>query len=1043
MLRTSYGISNGLHYFLGSDSSRWVTHVRRFGSVRAEQVFDGVDAVYYLDGGRPRYDLVVASGADPSVIRMAFDGADSIAVASDGSLRILTGVGELRQQGLYAYQQVGGERRQVACRFTQDGNGGVRFALGTYDRTRALVIDPLVWSTYLGGNDVDGGVDIVLDRGGNPYVTGFTESTDYPTSVGAYDDSYDPPYTNAFVTKLSSDGSTLMYSTYLGGSHNGSQAYCIAVDDSGYAYITGVTNGSDFPTTNGAFDRSFGGVFDAFVTKLSRDGSALVYSTLLGAGGDDDGLGIALNDSGNAFVTGQTGSSGFPTTTGAYSETYQNSVDIFVSKLSRDGSSLEYSTFINSNTVATASAIAVDDTGNAYITGSTVGSDYPTTVGAYDRSFEANGLNTIVTKLNADGSKLVYSTFLSDRGSGKGYAVAVDHFGSAYVVRSAATNNWLTKLSPDGGSLVYDADAGGHSQDAIDVAVDSWGDAYVVSSTTNPAFPITPGAMDTTYNGGTDIVMMKFDQSGAARVYSTFIGGTDRDVGLGAAVNDAGFVCVLGSTYSSDYPVTNGAFDTSINPTGTGQVDMVVTTLATPTVVITSRGVAGALCSGTTVGLTWCSLLVGSVKIEYSTDAGASWITIANSVDASSGSYPWTIPAIVTTQARVRISDASNSSVIYDQTTADFEIRVLEITGQPTDQEVAVGDTASFTASQNGSAAVQWQVSNDGGNSWQSIPLATLATYSFTVALDDDGQQYRAIFSNGSCTDTTNAATLHIQPSIALTSPNGGDAFCGGSTTQITWSAFVLTAVKIELSTDAGTTWNTLANSVPNTGSYEWTVTASATGSARIRVSDVDDPAVSDVSDTNFAINVVEVTAQPADQTVTAGGTASFTAGATGSRSVQWQRSTDSGGTWTDISGATGSTYTFTAELSDDGNQYRAMFTGAPCQAMSQAATLHVQAITGVATETRTDHGLHATLTPNPVHENELTLHVNAPVGAHVSVFMHDLRGERVWEKSGVSTPSGGELVMRLDVSSLPSGSYVVIVRTDTSSTSVPVTISR
>ena len=298
-----------------------------------------------------------------------------------------------------------------------------------------------------------------MDSAGNAYVTGWTVSTDFPTMNPLQPTYGGDPYGDAFVTKISPEGSALVYSTYLGGS-NWDQGYGIAVDSAGNAYVTGLTESNDFPTTPGAFQTTFGGYQDAFVAKLSPSGSALVYSTYLGGSSYDIGYGIAVDSAGNAYVTGLTQSTDFPTMN-PLQPTYGGSDDVFVAKLNPTGSALAYSTYLGGRWTDYGLGIAVDGAGNAYVTGATFSTDFPTTPGAFQRVC-----------------------------NGGSYCV---HYGDAFV----------SKINPSGSALVSSTYLGGSSYDqGASIAVDSAGNAYVTGSTGSSDFPVTPGAFQTVCNGG-------------------------------------------------------------------------------------------------------------------------------------------------------------------------------------------------------------------------------------------------------------------------------------------------------------------------------------------------------------------------------------------------------------------------------------------------------------------------------------------------------------------------------------------------------------
>lgn len=422
---------------------------------------------------------------------------------------------------------------------TFNGTGGFIFGGGDVFVTKLNSSgSALVYSTYLGGtlDEPVFGASIAIDRDGNAYVTGTTDSPDFPTTPGAFQRSL-KGIEDAFITKLNHDGSALVYSTYLGGSAQDDTDFysSIAVDSSGSAYVTGFTQSPDFPTTPGAYQQSFKGVEDAFVTKLNPSGTGLVYSTYLGGTGDEGGLGIALDGDGRAIVTGYTNSADFPTTPNAAQPVIGGGYDAFVTKLNSGGTGLIYSTFLGGTSDDAAGSIATDGAGSAYVTGSTFSPDFPTTPSAFQKTANGGAPDAFVTKLNPDGSALVYSTYLGGAGSEQGDSIAVDSAGQANV--AGFTN-------------------------AIN-------------------FPVTSDAVQPTNNGGYDAFVTKLNRFGSALVYSTYLGGTIDDFGNGIALGRSNKVYVTGSTDSPDFPTTSGAFDTTYNG-GTNTGDAFVTKLDVP-----------------------------------------------------------------------------------------------------------------------------------------------------------------------------------------------------------------------------------------------------------------------------------------------------------------------------------------------------------------------------------------------------------------------------------------------------------------------------
>jgi hypothetical protein len=595
-----------VNYLVGAERHR---NLPTYRQLTYRNLWPGVDLSFRGQGGKLAYELRLQPGADPDQIALAYGGADGLSIGPGGNLLIQTPLGTLRDSRPRTYQRIGGRRVAVGSRYVlKNGGSAYGFALGaSYDPRRPLVIDPSIdYSTYLGGQGSDEGFGIAVDGAGSAYVTGDSVSSDFPTTAGAFEPTYNGGQ-DAFVTKLSPDGSSLVYSTFLGGTSS-DVGKGIVVDGDGSAYISGSTFSSDFPTTAGAFDTNSNGGYDAFVTKLSADGSALSYSTYLGGIGYDEVDGIAVDGAGSASVTGYTGSSDFPTTAGAFTTSKNGIYDAFVTKLNAVGSALSYSTYLGGANFDQGRAIAVDGTGRAYITGYTTSSDFPVSTGAFDTSANG-GFDIFVTKLDSSGSALSYSTYLGGTNDDQGNGIAVDGAGNAYLTGYTASvgpgtgtpfpttqgafdtiyngggDGFATKLNAAGAALSYSTFLGGTGYDeGKGIAVDGTGHAYVTGHTnsgpgngvTDSPFPTTTGAFDTSHNGAYDAFLTKVDGAGATLTYSTFLGGAGSDYGYAIAVEATGSgAYVTGSSQSSDFPATAGAFDTSSN----GSSDTFVTKL--------------------------------------------------------------------------------------------------------------------------------------------------------------------------------------------------------------------------------------------------------------------------------------------------------------------------------------------------------------------------------------------------------------------------------------------------------------------------------
>ena len=550
-----------INYLIGNNRDNWHTNVPHYAKLQYRNVYPGIDMVFYGNGNQLEYDFVVAPGANISHIMQQFVGADRLTIDVDGDLLVEVADHKVIFEKPLIYQEIDGERRTINGQFVVGDNHTLKFQVATYDVDIALVIDPqLVFSTYLGGSGSDGGGrSIAVDPDGNVYAAGATRSVDFPTTAGVFQPGSGGG-TDGFITKFDANG-MVVYSTYLGsGGGSADDALLgLAVDTGGFAYVVGQTGSPTFPTTLGAFDRVLGGPIDAFVAKLNQDGTALVYSTYLGGSNDNDSaIAIAVDESGSAYVTGQTRSDDFPSTLGAFDKTCgtvaepcstTRQTDAFVTKLTANGSALVYSTFLGGRILDTGRDIALDASGNAYVTGDTQSTDFPTTPNA----FQTVRVNSFVTELNADGSGLIYSTFL---GNGQTASIALDASGKIYIQGHA--RNW----------------------------------------------PITSGAFQEVNAGGQDVVLSILDPSQSfpadQLVYSTFVGGSGFDFGVGLGLDAAGKVYISGWTNSTDFPIKDAiqatltsktacsqrfdippcsdVFVAKLNPGGNGLADLVYST---------------------------------------------------------------------------------------------------------------------------------------------------------------------------------------------------------------------------------------------------------------------------------------------------------------------------------------------------------------------------------------------------------------------------------------------------------------------------------
>jgi hypothetical protein len=587
------------NYLIGNDPGKHATYVGLYKEAVVKNVYDGIDLRYYFDKGYLRYDFIVHPGADPSQIKFELEGEFDIYL-KNGALCYTTRFGEVQMQDLFVYQQ--SDKKNVQAKFTQQKDVW-QFQVSAYDKTQPLIIDPLIYSTYIGGSSGDYGYSIAIDGSGNAYITGSTVSTDYDITPGAFQTNYEEGW-DVFVIKLNSIGTTLIYSTYIGGSSN-DYGMAITIDGSGNAFIAGYTNSTDYDMTPDAFQTTIGGNFDVFVTKLNSTGTALLYSTYIGGSNYDYCPSIAIDDFGNAFITGYTESHDYDITPGAFQATFGGGADVFVTKLNSTGTALIYSTYIGGSNNDYGDAIAIDTSGNAYITGSTNSTNYDITAGAFQTSYGGGTNDVFATKLNSTGSGLIYSTYIGGSDEDRGNSIAIDHTGNAYVTGETYSTDYditpdvfqniyggsqdvfVTKLNSTGTAILYSTYIGGSDYDyALSIALDKSGNVYITGWTESTDYDITRGAFQTNCGGGTtdlvevgyggDAFITKLNSTGTALIYSTYIGGTREDRAHSIAIDSSGNAYITGNTKSTDYDITPGAFQTT-NGGGTYEGDVFVT----------------------------------------------------------------------------------------------------------------------------------------------------------------------------------------------------------------------------------------------------------------------------------------------------------------------------------------------------------------------------------------------------------------------------------------------------------------------------------
>ncbi len=566
------------NYFLGNDPAAWYTDIPNYSSIIYENIYPEIDLKYYGHKGSMKHDFIVSPGADPSLIRIEFDGIDNLSLSESGELKVQTEFGLFQEKAPYIYQEIGGQNKQISGGYKLFEPGVYGFDLGDYDRSLPLIIDPeFVQGSFLGGSSWDEVMGVAVDGAGAMYVVGMTYSLNFPLE-DPYQDEHQGAW-EVYVSKIAPSGDHLIYSTFIGGNYI-DYGFDIAVDDYGHAFIIGNTQSNDFPTVN-AIDSIYNGgpSGDAFVAKLSLLGNSLIFSTFLGGSGYDEARDIAIDSRGNACIVGKTLSFDFPIFN-AIDEELASS-EAFLTKISSNGSSLLFSTFWGGSHADNGWGIAIDNEDNIYIVGETRSIDFPLVnpCDGFEPSFLREGF---VSKLSGSGDSIIYSTYLGGSYGDEAFSIDTDDFGNAYVTGFTASYDFpivnafdstingsddvfITKLPPTGGFIEYSTFFGGGAGDyGRSIAVNLLGEVYVAGTTSSGNIPLV-NPFDGTYGAVRDAFLIKLSESGSTLLYSTYIGGEGKDDGHDMDLDDFGRILIGGKTNSEyGFPAVNG-FDSYYN----------------------------------------------------------------------------------------------------------------------------------------------------------------------------------------------------------------------------------------------------------------------------------------------------------------------------------------------------------------------------------------------------------------------------------------------------------------------------------------------
>lgn len=686
------------NYFTGNDPSKWKSSINNYKQIRYQEIYDGVDLVYYGNQRQLEYDFIVKPGANPDNVKLSFNGIDKLNLDEKGNLVLNIAGEEIIQHKPLIYQTIDGVKETIDGSYLVLENNQVAFVVENYDKSKELVIDPvLAYSTYLGGNSIDFMSDIAVNDSGEVYLVGETQSPNYPLTPGVLDNSLSGA-SAAFVTKLDSSGSKLIYSSFLGGgADNNDAARSIVIDSDGNAYIVGITSSESFPVTSGAFQTTLKGTVDTFVAKLNPTGSSLLYATYLGGTNVDNVSSIAIDANKNAYLVGSTQSLDFPVTSGVFQSMFGGSnMDGFVAKLDPTGTSLIYSTYLGGTGNDVILDVAVDSGGNVYLAGSTRSMNFITTEGCFQKAFGGGDVDGFVTKLDPNATSVIYSTFLggtaSDSLSGGDSvnSIALDKDGNLYLVGDTSSSNFPTtegafqtqfpgsittstsstafvsKLNPIGTSLEYSSFLGGDTFDnAVNVVIDSMGRAYILGNTSSANFPVTRDAIQVKSAGELDVFLVQLDPTGKELVYSTLLGGSSSELAVGITIDKSGNLYLAGITTSDNYPTSKVAFQSKFDSVIDGFVSRISEGEAPP------PGMPMATIS--TTNLTFAKQKIG-------TTSAAMTVTIS-----SRGTAPLNILKLSTTGDYAATSTCANAPIDSGKDC------IINVTFTPTGTKVRTG----------------------------------------------------------------------------------------------------------------------------------------------------------------------------------------------------------------------------------------------------------------------------------------------------------------------------------------------------------------
>ncbi|CAN5569257.1 hypothetical protein BH11BAC1_BH11BAC1_06740 [soil metagenome] len=723
-------LASRTNYFLGNNNNNWKQDLQNYNALQYRNLYKNIDLKYYMLNDEVKYDYTVHPGGDVEDIEMKYSGIEMLTVDKSGALCIQTRLTELKDYLPRSYQVIDGKEIPVKVHYHLTGRYSVGFIAEAYNKNYPLIIDPvLIYSTFVGGSADEyqwvGGID--HDAAGNIYHTGRTFSANFPTTAGAVQTVFGGNY-DAYVFKLNSTGTALVYSTFLGGV--GMDAgYSVKVEQAtGNLWVTGSTDSPTFPVTAGAYQTVNGGtgLTDAFLLKLNAAGNTVIYSTLFGQAYSDYAASMDVDNIGNVYLSGKCNGNVYATA-GAFQTSYGGGPwDGFVTKFNSTLSSVLYSTLFGSNQHEVPIAIAVDQNYDIYIAGFEQGGAMPTVPGSYDVTFNGGTWDAFVTKFNSTLSGMLYSTYLGTPGTDMIWnALQVNSSGEAIVAGFAASgfpttagafqtaygggaeDVFVAKLNAAGTALVYSTYIGGTGDDeAYGVYLDATGEVYVTGFC-GANFPVTSCTYDSTYNGGKDAFVLLLNPTASQLLFSSYFGGGGDDLGYNITVLN-NTMYVVGETQSANFPTSAGAYDTGYN----GLRDIFAFALQPSVITVTANfNSATHICLNEPIVFNNTSVNATSYYWDFD-DGNTS--TLLNPVHsfATSGQYDVML-----------ISSAACAS----PDTMIVQVTIVDLPVASFNSNVPCGLTAGFTDASTGGISYAWDF-GDGGTSALTSPSHTYAT---------------------------------------------------------------------------------------------------------------------------------------------------------------------------------------------------------------------------------------------------------------------------------------------------------------------------